>query len=573
PGELAYSPDGKTVAVANRGARTITLIATGSMQTRPADVGLHPSAIAFTRDGAQLHVALADEDAVATVDTAGGKTVGRVSLALGHYPGTSPNAIAVAKDGTVLVTCGALDAFAVLSGGKLRGYIPAGWYPDGVALDSTGNLAFVLNGKGEGSRANPEFNPFARHSPGYIATNISGSVRKIDLRPGVQTASVLANIEKATAAPRHTVLRRNGPMKHVIYIIKENRSYDQVLSDMTGGDGDSKLLLFGAQVTPNQHAIAKRFGLLDRAFASAQVSANGHNWTDAAFANDYLERFWPPVYGGRRDLYDFEDGADASVPHNGFLWDAAARAHVTYRNYGEFVTYTTANGGPVKTSMPNLAGHTSTAYPGFNLGFSDLDRVSIWLHEFRGYEKSGNLPALEILRLPNDHTAGTKPGTLTPQAFVAQNDYAVGQVVDALSHSTFWKSSLVIVTEDDAQNGPDHVDAQRTTSYIASPYARGGTDHTRYSTASLVRTIEVALGIPPLSIYDARAQPMYAALRTVPDLRPYTAIKPLIDITATNKTTAYGAAESAKMDFRTEDRADPDALNDILYRNHAAHTR
>ena len=569
PGELAYNPDATTVAVANRGARTITLIQTASMQARAVDAGLHPSAVAFAHNGTQIYVTLADDDALAIIDTASGKMVKRLSLALGAYPGTSPNAIAVAKDGTAYVTCGALGAVAVISGTTVRGFLPSGWYPDGVALDSSGTSAYVLNGKGESSRANPEFNPLARRSPGYIATNIVGSMRKIDLRPGVQTAAVVANMEQATAAPAHTVLRRNGPIQHVIYVIKENRSYDQVLSDIPAGDGDIKLLLFGSQVTPNQHAIAKRFGLFDRAFASAQVSANGHNWTDAAFANDYLERFWPPAYGNRRDLYDFEDGADASVPHNGFLWDAAARAHITYRNYGEFVTYTKADGGPVKTSMPNLVGHTATAFPGFNLAFSDLDRVAIWLREFRAFEKNGTLPALEILRLPNDHTAGTKPGTLTPQAYVAQNDYALGQILDTLSHSKYWKSSLVLVTEDDAQNGPDHVDAQRTTSYIAGPYARGGTDHTRYSTASLVRTIELVLGLPPLSLYDAHAQPMYAAMRNTPDLRPFRAIKPSIDITARNTSTAYGAARSAKMDFTTEDRADPDTLNEILYRNRA----
>jgi len=375
---------------------------------------------------------------------------------------------------------------------------------------------------------------------------------------------------KASGITATTPLRKHGPIKHVIYIIRENRSYDQVLSDVPGGDGDASLLMFGARITPNLHAIARRFGLFDRAFANAQVSADGHNWSDGAFANDYLERFWPVVYGNRRQIYDFEDTADASVPRNGFLWDAAARAGITYRNYGEFVTNPSSPAGQVTVQQPRLIAHTSKGFPGFDLAFSDLDRYAVWLREFRGYEAAGDLPALEIIRLPNDHTAGTRPGALTPEAFVAQNDYAVGKIVDTVSHSRFWKNTAIFSVEDDAQNGPDHVDDQRTTYYIASPYAQGGADHTRYTTASIVRTIGLILGLHPLSLYDQQAQPLFRAFTSKPNFMPFTVQKPLIDITAVNKKTAFGASRSASMNFHDADANDPATLYAILYGDYAA---
>ncbi|MFN2529145.1 MAG: hypothetical protein ABR584_10570 [Candidatus Baltobacteraceae bacterium] len=570
PGPIQYSRDGKTLAVANRGARTITIVNSETARARTMDVGNHPSALTFSADGSRIYVTLADEDTLAVVDVAAARVTKRIGIEIDSSPGTSPNGLSLGRDGTVYVSCGAINAFAVVAGDRRIGFVPAGWYPDGIAVDSAKQFAYVINGKGEHSRANPNFNPFTAHSQGYVAASLTGSLRKIDLRAGVATAQVVANIERAADRPATTPLRKNGPLKHVIYIIKENRSYDQVLSDMPGGDGDEKLLMFGAQITPNQHSIAKRFGLFDRAFANAQVSADGHNWTDGAFANDYLERFWPVLYGNRRQLYDFEATADASVPRNGFLWDAAARGSITYRNYGEFVTNPGSTGGEVTVQQPRLVGHTSLSYPGFDLTVSDVQRSALWLREFRDYEAAGNLPALEIIRLPNDHTAGTKPGALTPEAYVAQNDYALGEIIDAVSHSRFWRTTAVFAVEDDAQNGPDHVDDQRTTYYIASPYARGGPDHTRYSTASVVRTIGLILGLRPLSTYDAHAHPMYSAFTSKPHFTPFTVQKPLIDITALNKKTAFGAVRSASMNFRDADANDPAALDTILYGDYAA---
>lgn len=566
PGDVAFSPDAQQLAVANRGASTITLIAVATGRAQTVEAGYHPAALAYSPDGTRLNVALADDDAVAVFDPAAAKLLARIQLGLSDGAGASPNALALGRDGKLYVSCGALNAVAVIAGGRRTGLIPAGWYPSAVAV--SGGALYVANGKGERSRANPQFNPFAGKRDGFVATSLVGSVREIALTEAVQTALVLGNVEQIVHAPVGTVVRAHGPIAHVVYIIKENRTYDQVLADMPGGDGDRRLLLFGARVTPNQHAIAKRFGLFDRAFSNAQVSADGHNWTDAAFANDYLERFWPNTYANRRAVYDYEDFADASIPRNGYLWDAAARAHISYRNYGEFVTNPSSTGSEVTTHEAGLKGHTSTSYPGFDQEFSDIDRVAIWMRDFRNDVRSGTMPALEFVRLPNDHTAGTKPGSLTPEAYVAQNDYALGQLVDAISHSRFWRSTAIFVLEDDAQNGPDHVDDQRTTFYVASPYARGGADHTRYSTAGMVRTIELILGLQPLSTYDAHARPMYPAFRSAASSQPYAAIRPPIDLKQVNTKAAYGAQRSARMDFRDADRANPAELTEILY--HAA---
>ena len=573
PGDIAYSPDGATLAWTNRAGNTVTVAPAGAAKPpRTVEVGEHPTALAFVGN-TTLYVAASDDDAVARVNLASLTRTASVNVGIHSGPvsgwGASPNALAVATDGTVLVTNGAQNSLALIRDGKLISRLSTGWYPDGVAV--AGDTAYVIDGKGESSRPNAQFAPFARRGPGYVAASLLGSVRAIDVHGADQTRTVIAFISKGLQIPAQTVVRPNGPIKHVIYLIKENRSYDQVLGDIPGAAGDPSLTLFGKDITPNQHAIARRFGVLDHALTNSQVSADGHNWTDAGFANDYLERFWPPLYGGKRQLYDFEDGAVASVPHNGYLWDAAARAHITYRNYGEFVTNATVPGGMVTTQEAALKNHTDLKFPGFDLEISDLDRFNEWNTEFRAFEKSGTLPALEIVRVPNDHTEGTRAGSLTPQAYVAQNDYAVGKILEAVSHSRYWRDTVIFSVEDDAQNGPDHIDDQRSTFYVASPYARGGVIHTRYSTASVLHTFELMLGMKPLSIYDATATPLYDAFALRANLQPYIARKPAIDMNAVNKKTAYGAQLSAKMDFTHEDRADFAQLNDILY--HAVRKR
>ncbi|HEY2473789.1 MAG TPA: alkaline phosphatase family protein, partial [Candidatus Cybelea sp.] len=358
-------------------------------------------------------------------------------------------------------------------------------------------------------------------------------------------------------------------IKHVIYIIKENRTYDQILGDIAGGNGDPKLTFFGRTVTPNEHAIAERFGLFDNSYTSGEVSDPGHDWSDAAFANDYVERVWPAAYGGRADGDDTGEGFGAAMPRGGYIWDAAARAHVSFRDYGEMIKA----GGRFETSpevtAPTLDHRYDPKYIGWNLDYSDLDRYTEWKREFDQFIARGNLPQFEYLWLPNDHTSGSKPGKLTPAAYIAQNDYAVGRVVDAISHSPVWRSSAIFIIEDDSQDGADHVSAQRTTMYVASPYTAGGVRHEHYTTQSILRTIESILGIPPLSTYDAMAVPLYAAFTTRADLRPYVAIHPKIDITARNRKTAYAATLSTALDFSRPDATPPGVLREIIAHNAA----
>lgn len=572
PSSALFSRDGRTLYVAVRGTSEVVAVDVRSQRvTARIPVGLHPAALALSGDGAQLYVAESDDDAVGVIDTKSNKKTGDIAVGFNEARlrgyGASPNALFV-HGGDLFVSLGGANAVALIRHGRLVERIPAGRYPTGVAVGSNGTL-YVANGHGERAPANPQFNPLNRKTGGYVGEITAGSVRQVPASAyaSAQTESYAvtqAAMPQWAPAPQ-TVLRANGPIRHVIYIIKENRSYDQILGDVKGADGDPSLAMFGERVTPNQHAIARRFGTFDNAYVNALVSADGHNWTDAAFANDYVERFWPPNYGGRRDSYDFQDGGGADVPHSGYLWDAAKRAHITYRDYGEDID-DPGHGiaAPVNT-FPGLAGHFDPRYIGWDLSYSDLSRYAEWQREFDAFVRAHDLPQLEIVYLPNDHTSGTAPGHLTPQAYIATNDLAVGKLVEHVSHSPYWRSTAIFILEDDAQNGPDHVSDQRSTFYIASPYARGGVRHEHYSTAGFVRTIELLLGLKPLSIYDATARPLYDAFAlTAINAQPYIAVRPGIDLHAVNTHAAYDAEISAKLDFSRPDAVDPRLLNDII---------
>ncbi|MBV8073899.1 MAG: hypothetical protein JO140_00620, partial [Candidatus Eremiobacteraeota bacterium] len=410
--------------------------------------------------------------------------------------------------------------------------------------------------------------PLASRDPNYIGAITTGSVRREPIPDDAHAAAGDARVRQlAGEAPQRDdpVVRPRGPIEHVIYVIKENRSYDQVFGDLPGADGDPKLVLFGEGITPNLHALARRFGIFDRTFTSAKVSADGHNWSTAAIANDYVEKMWPANYSRRRSVYDFEDPSGASRPHAGYLWDAAVNAHVSFRNYGEYFYVSNPQGGFVSDPGPVLLDRTDKQFVGYNTQVSDLTREAEWEREFRGFERDGNLPALEIVRFPNDHTEGTRPKSLRPEAFVAQNDAALGKLVDAVSHSRFWKSTAIFSIEDDSQNGPDHVDAQRTEFVLASPYARGGVQHATYNTASVLHTIEIILGLAPMTTYDARALPLYGAFGAKADLRPFEALAPRYDIERRNAESAYRARDSERLDFAHADAAPDGTLNDILW--------
>ena len=546
--------------VANRGESSVTILPSGESIA----VDLHPAALALSADGTQLYVACSDADAVDVVSTANNTVVARIPVGLPQGRGASPNALAVAPDGTVYVSLGAQNAVAEIRNERLVARAPTGWYPDGVAVDDRN--VYVSDGLGERSPANPDFNPERRRDPEYIGSALVGSVRVIprDEFTGQTTEEVSHNLPAPVPTPPETVVRAGGPIKHVIYIIKENRTYDQVLGDLPGADGDPQLAWFGEKITPNDHAIAKRFGIFDRTFTDGQVTANGHNWSMAAFANDYVERMWPPNYGGRRKVYDFEGDTTAATPGTGYIWDDADAHGVSLRDYGEFVVDPSNPGGDYTTKMPGLAGRVDPRSPGWGLEISDEYRVDMWQQEYGEYERNGDLPQLEIIRLPNDHTYGTYPGKLTPQAYLAQNDHALGRIVDVVSHSKDWASTAIFVIEDDSQNGPDHVDDQRTTFYLISPYAAPGVHHAHYTTCSVVRTIELLLGLPPMNVYDAVAPPMYDGFMQQPDLRPYNVLPEQIDVNAKNMRTAYGATQSMKIDWEHADMDDPRVLNNIL---------
>jgi len=588
PAGIAFAPNGATLFVANWGESSLCAIdvAAGTVR-RTIAVGRHPEALLAAADAKRLFVSETDDDAIGIIDLAREERVAGVNVApyRGAFFGASPSAMALAPGGTALyVTDAAANAVAIVSlGGKpeLLGAVATGWYPTALTLERDGRTMIVANGKGEGSHPNPEFAPYAggSHDPaGYVAAKTVGSLRRLSLPDHSEAVRGLSDVERhggpmleaalegRSAARAGTIVRADGPIRHVIYVVRENRTYDQVFGDLPQGDGDPALALFGGNVTPNAHVLATRFGILDDTFADAQVSADGHSWSMAAFANDYLERMWPPLYGGRRKLYDFEDGASAATPHGGYLWNVARAAGVSLRNYGEFTAQRDAgSNAPAVSHMRDLEDVTDPAFPGFDLAYSDLDREREWSREFAGYVKRGDLPKLEIVRLPNDHTAGTAPGKPTPVAYVAQNDVALGRLVATVSHSRYWHDTAIFVIEDDAQNGPDHVGDQRMPALVISAYARSGVLHAPHSTAGVVRTIEALLGLPPMSAYDASAQPLYDSFSANADLRPYDALPAQVDLSARNGATAYHAAQSARLDFSREDAVAPRVLTDILW--------
>ena len=361
------------------------------------------------------------------------------------------------------------------------------------------------------------------------------------------------------------------PIRHVIYIVKENRSYDQVLGDLGIGNGDPSLTLFGEQVTPNLHKIARDFVLLDNFYVNADVSADGHNWSSSAIAPPYVQRMWPNSYGGRRSHYDYEGGERAALPPAGRIWNNALAKGLTMRNFGwwaENVTPAPASGVQIaEVRDPQLAPHTNMNYRGFDLDYPDVQREQVFEQELKQWEASGNMPAFVTMRMPNDHTSGVAAGKIAPLAAAADNDLAIGRLVEAVSKSRFWATTAIFILEDDAQNGPDHVDAHRSPAYVISPYTRGrGVDSTMYNTTSMLRTMELILGLRPMTVFDASARPMWNAFANQPDTRPFAALpaRRALDERNPRKQTA-DARRSAEFDLAEADRIDDDEMNAILW--------
>ncbi len=629
----------------------------------PTQSGSHPTALLLTQDERILLVALANRDVIAVVDVAAGKARRFISTRLPDqkYAGAYPNALAL--DGHLLFAANASsDAVAVIdlsNGSKPMGFIPTEWYPTALAV--TNGWLYIATGKGQstGPNAAPlKAGEDARHSHAYIATLLHGSLARVridaidskeKLRPF--TAEVLRSNLMEGKSEKIAFAGGRNPIKHLIYVIKENRTYDQVFGDLKVGNGDTALVLYGEDITPNQHKLARQFGILDNFYDSGEVSGDGHVWSTAAITSDYTEKVWQIGYRGREHTYDFEGNVsnvqplaqgipDVNEPGTGYLWANLARHHRSYRHYGEYVTSRWCNtvvreaqspragtplvpgescartwirpGDPLTTFLrpsreaapvadshatevtvpspyqwdipilavnqatkPELRGHFDPQYADFRLDYPDQLRADEFLREFSGFVRERNLPEFIILRLPGDHTAGTSKDMPTPAAAVADNDLALGRVVDAVSHSPYWDSTAIFVLEDDAQNGADHVDAHRSTALVISKYSTGSgeqpfVDHRFYTTVNMIHTMEALLGLPPMNNNDARAAlmaPLFSGPGTQPAFAADYRNRDNGLIYQANKPTAAGAAASASLDFSRADAADTRILNEVLWRD------
>ena len=565
-----------------------------------SETGAHPNAVAIATDG-RAFISCGNEDAVYAYDLTTGKLAEKIStrLAPDAPSGSTPVAVALSPDNKTLYVANAdNNDVAVIDVSKpgqsrIKGFIPTGWYPTALHVSPDGKKIIVCTGKGVGSHPNPgtvkPANPVAPadYKSEYIGKQLNGLISFVDApteaQLGAYTQQVYANTPGQVTKTAHLTAQLEqkmpsalpdkpgdkSPIKHILYIIKENRTYDQVFGDMKQGNGDPGLTLFGREVSPNHHALAEQFVLLDNIYCNGEVSVDGHQWCDAGIVTDFEQKAWVYSYSGKGKL---KETSEVSEPNSGYLWDACKKKGLTYRSYGESFEASSSEAAPVPTesATTSLIGHGSAKFVGVGWPkgkpMRDTDKADVFLSEFAEYEKTNSLPNFMVMSLGEDHTRGTTPGAFTPKACVASNDQALGKIVDGITHSKYWKDTAIFVIEDDAQNGPDHVDSHRTVALVISPYTkRGYVDSTMYSTASMLRSMERFLGLPPLTQYDASATPMTAAFTARADLRPYTLLPPQIDLMAKNTNRVFGANQSRKMDFTAYDRADPYALNRILW--------
>ncbi len=686
PIAIAVAPNGERAFVALWNASEIVELnlASGKVgrsaellkPTSATAAGTHPCALAMAPDGKTLYVALANRDAVAAVDIAAGgfavKGYFDTRLPQQSYFGAEPADVATNADGTRLYAANmGSDAVAVFDTAKLTsktakagmtepmGFVPTEWMPISLAFADGKLYVATDKGKGTGPNAMPQRQVpemVARHQAPehtYIGTLLYGSLATLDaaeMEKGLarSTREVLeANRMKAAAEKIPFAGGKANPIKHVIYIIKENRTYDQVFGDLkvngkAVGNGDASLTMFGADITPNLHKLALQFGVLDNFYDSGEVSGDGHVWSNAAIGTDYLEKTWQQSYRGNQRTYDYEGVVaegypllqkipDVNEPASGYLWGNLARHGKSYYHFGEFISTifctdkVTAHlpsnpqegpmlpgeacakkdiqpgeaipenwGGGVNkwpwpipliaantATKPELVGHFAEEAPDFNLEVPDQIRVNIFerhLKQWVADKEAGKdtMPNFVMLRLGNDHTAGTRPGGPTPKSSVADNDLAVGRAVDLISHSPFWDDTAFFVLEDDAQAGADHVDAHRSIALVISKYAPRGkdggpyVDSRFYSTVSVIRTMETLLGLPPMNNNDALSSMIRSEFTGAGDRAAYSADYANRDnnlIYTANKKTAPGAEDSMKMDFRHADRADVQKLNVILWKD------
>jgi YVTN family beta-propeller protein len=594
------SADGKTLFVSSWGGAKVLMFNPSTLAPLgEVAVGEHPNAMVLSKDGSRLFVACANTNAVWVIDLASKTAKEQVSVAL--YPnspaGTTPNALALSPDGNRLLvanadnnTVGVIDVQKP-GASEVEGFIPTGWYPTSVGFTRDGSRLLILSGKGLTSAANPRGpNPGDRGMEGqYSGSMMQGSLTTLSLPDAATLKQYTARVLEITAytdkkkltpegappdSPIPAKVGARSPIKYVFYVIRENRTFDQVLGDLGRGNGDPSLAILGEEVTPNAHALAREFVTLDNFYVDAEVSYDGHAFSTGAYAPDAVEKIWPTYYGGRGGQYLSEGGGEyrnkygnIDAPADGYLWDFAKRANVTFRSYGEFADWE-RKGELVKARVPGLDGHVAPHYPPWDLGITDNERVDAWMKEFKEFEANGQLPQLNILRLGNDHTNGTRPGSPTPRAMVAENDVAIGRLVETISNSKFWKESAIFILEDDAQNGSDHVDAHRSIALVISPFTkRRIVDSTLYTTSSMLRTMELILGLPPMSQYDAAAAPMYGAFTPTPDATPYKHLDAKVSLTDKNEPTAPGAQASLRMNMEEADLAPDLELNEIIWKS------
>jgi YVTN family beta-propeller protein len=615
PGAVVESRDGSRAWVAEQGADTVRVLDVSAGRLAAVGdirVGTHPAALLLDKSGSRLFVAAADSDEVTAIDTATSTVVGTIDLA--PYPGAqigaNPVGLALSDDDKTLFVadCGDND-IAVVDTDRLavRGLIPTGWYPSTVTV--IGSKLFVTNAKGFGAgpNAGPGYpDPTRPDDPAapdqYAGSMITGTLSVIGgfdqarldswtdqvySNDGFDTHGEVRGPGRSPVVPQHP--GQTSPIKHIIYVVKENRTYDQEFGSLGKGNGDPSLNLFGDEAAPNARELQRRFVTLDNFYADAEVSAQGWMWVVAANSNPYTESGWPANYSDRNHPYPAENGDPAIAPNtdpaDAYIWDRLAKSGVSFRNYGFYVALNST--AEARAADPVLDANTDHDFRGFNMKCPDnpntfvpLDdcgppRITEWQREFDQYVATDTLPTVELVRLPNDHTAGTKPGYPTPQSYVLDNDMALGTLVDTVSHSKYWPETAIFVTEDDAQDGPDHVDAHRTVSQVISPYTQtGAVDSTLYTTASMLRTIELLVGLSPLTQFDAFATPMANAFTVEPNTTTYelrtpvtsggTAATPPI-ATAINPSNAAMAQQSQAQDLTVADAIDEDTFNRAIW--------
>jgi YVTN family beta-propeller protein len=610
PYSAEFSPDGKTLAVSNWGGGSVSLFDPTTLKERARiETGSHPNEMLWDRNG-RLFVANSGANSVSIIENGRVTETIKTSIDPKALIGSTPDALALSHDGNRLYVANAdNNDVAVIdirekNEAKPLGFIPTGWYPTALAISPDDRRLYVGIGKGLGSKANVPvttdysatlgYRPFGRlgfytknlppldaYKPqvdprqpfDYIPAVLSGLVSVIDVPAPAQLAAYTRQVMGNSPVPDAqidpamalTVQRDVFPkIKHVLYIIRENRTYDQVFGDLGIGNSDPTLTLFGKDVTPNGHALARRFVTLDNLYCDGEVSEDGHQWCDAAYATDFTERAWVNWYSQRGEP---KPTADLVASPGGYIWDNCRRHGISFRSYGEgHIVESPRDTVPTMDLGRELLGNVATGWPKEAFADRDYKRVDFFIKELHQAEKTGGWPRFMIMSLGENHTEGLMPGTYSPFAHVASNDLGLGKLVEAVSRSKFWRETAIFVIEDDAQNGPDHVDSHRTVGLVISPWVkRNALDSHMYTTSSMVRTIELILGLPPMTQFDQLAKPMYSSFTSSPDVSVIEALPETVDLEARNPKEGPGARASRKLDFSDFDRADPDELNRILW--------